>query len=37
MVKKTMLIEKFQDYCLVHGHLLCVNGSILVILSLPQA
>ena len=25
-VWKTMLIEEFQDYCLVHGHLLCVNG-----------
>ena len=32
-----MLIEEFQDHCLVHGHLLCVNGVILVILSLPKA
>ena len=31
-----MLIEEFQDYFLVHGHLLCVNGVILVILSLPK-
>ena len=32
-----MLIEEFQDYRWVHGHLLCVNGVILVILSLPKA
>ena len=35
--KDVWLIEEFQDYCLVHGHLLCVNGVILVILSLPKA
>ena len=32
-----MLTEEFQDDCLVQGHLLCVNGVILVILSLPKA
>ena len=32
-----MLVEEFQDGCWVHGHLWCVNGVILAILSLRVA
>ena len=34
MVLKKMLVEEDQDACLVHGHLLCVNGMNLLFLSL---
>ena len=37
MVWKKMLFEEFQDGCLVHGQLWCVNGVILAILSLHVA
>ena len=30
-----MLVEEFQDGCLVHGHLWCVNGMILDISEFP--
>ena len=29
MVWKKMLVEEFQDGCIVHGYLSCVNGVIL--------
>ena len=32
-----MLVEEFQDVCLVHGHLYCVNWVLLAILSLSLA
>ena len=35
MVWKKMLVEEFQDGCLVHGHLLCVNGVIFAISEFP--
>ena len=31
MVWKKMLVEKFKDGCIVHGHIWCVNGVILAI------
>ena len=31
MVWKKMSVEVFQDGCIVHGHLGCVNGVILAI------
>ena len=31
MVWKKMLVENFQDGCLVHGYLKCVNRVILAI------
>ena len=31
MAWKEMLVEKFEHGCLVHGHLRCVNGVILLI------
>ena len=35
MVWKKMLVEKFQDGCIVHGHFWCVNGVIIVISESP--
>ena len=35
MVWKEMVVEEFQDGCLVHGHLLCVNGVIFAISESP--
>ena len=35
MVWKKMLVEEFQDGCLVHGHLWCVNGMLLAISESP--
>ena len=32
-----MLVEEFQDGCIVDGHLLYLNGKILAILSLKRA
>ena len=37
MAWKKMLVEEFQDDCLVPGHLLCVEGMIVAILSLSVA
>ena len=34
---KKMLVEEFQDDCLVHDHLLSVDGMIVAILSLSVA
>ena len=31
MVWKKLLVEEFQDGCLMHGHLLCMNGMIFAI------
>ena len=36
MVWKEMVVEEFQDGCLVHGHLWCVNGVIFAISESPN-
>ena len=35
MVWKKMLVEEFQDGCLVNSHLRCVNGVIFAISASP--
>ena len=35
MVWKKMLVEEFQDGCIVHGHIWCANGVILAISESP--
>ena len=35
MVWKKMLVEEFQDDCLVHGHLSCATGVIFLISKSP--